>query len=45
MTKCGRNGRKQTNMMKGKTESQIEKQQYRKANINNERKKEGNIEI
>jgi len=43
MTKSGRKGRKQTNMRKGKTGSQIARQQYRKGNINNERKKEGNI--
>ena len=30
-------------MRKGKTGSQIARQQYRKGNINNERKKEGNI--
>jgi hypothetical protein len=38
MTNSGRKGRKQTNMRKRKTESQIARQQHRKANINNEGK-------
>jgi len=37
-------GKEANNMRKRKTESQIARQQYRKANINNETKQGGNIE-